>query len=241
MFVPKSRQPHASGDTSQVVLANGGGFIDFVQEFKYLGSLVHHSLSSDADVNMRIKSASAAFGALRKSVLSNRDAELKVKGKIYVALVVNILLYGSESWCLREDLFNRLRSFHNCCARSMCRVTLAHSFRHHIPTSDLLSRLGIRPIDDYYHNRILRWAGHVARMSRVRLPRKLLTGWVAHPRPVGCPQMTWGRTLNKALKSKGVSCDFATWRELAQDRGDWAALTRPPQGPYLSSTSASIS
>ena len=92
MFVPKSRQPYASGDTSQVFLANGGEFIDFAQEFKYLGSLVHHSLSSDADVNMRIKSASTAFGALRKSVFPNRDVKFKVKGKTYAALVVSILL-----------------------------------------------------------------------------------------------------------------------------------------------------
>ena len=32
------------------------------------------------------------------------------------------LLYGCEAWSLREDLFKRLRSFHNRCARSMCRV-----------------------------------------------------------------------------------------------------------------------
>jgi len=57
-------------------------------------------------------------------------------------------------------------------------------------------------LDSYYHKRILRWAGHVARMPMTRAPRQLLTGWVAHPRPNGCPEMTWGRTLKKALKCK---------------------------------------
>ena len=41
-----------------------------------------------------------------------------------------------------------------------------------------------------------------------RMPRKLLTGWVEHARPVGCPQMTWGRTLKKALKSNDLPTDF---------------------------------
>jgi len=60
----------------------------------------------------------------------------------------------------------------------------------------------------YYHNRILRWAGHVARLAMSRAPRQLLTSWVAHSRPVGCPQMTWGRTLENALASKGISKEF---------------------------------
>ena len=52
------------------------------------------------------------------------------------------------------------------------------------------------------------WAGHVARMPMSRAPRQLLTSWVAHSRPVGCPQMTWGRALGNALASKGISKDL---------------------------------
>ncbi len=45
-------------------------------------------------------------------------------------------------------------------------------------------------------------------MPMDRMPRKLLTGWVEHARPVGCPKMTWGHTLNKALKSYNIPTDF---------------------------------
>jgi hypothetical protein len=31
-------------------------------------------------------------------------------------------------------------------------------------------------LDSYDHNRVLRWAGHVARMRMNRAPRQLLTG-----------------------------------------------------------------
>jgi hypothetical protein len=74
------------------------------------------------------------------------------------------------------------------------------------------------PFDSYFHNRILRWAGHVARMPMSRAPRQLLTGWVSHSRPIGCPQMTWGRTLENALKSKGISKEFDEWIAIAKDR-----------------------
>ena len=80
-------------------------------------------------------------------------------------------------------------------------------------------------LHSYYHNRILRWAGHVARMPMTRAPRQLLTGWVEHSRPNGCLELTWGRTLKQALKCKGLSANFKEWRVIAVDTvgrsGEW--------------------
>ena len=158
--------------------------------------MLHYSLTSDADVDKRITSATAAFGAL-KNIFADKYLSEELKGEVYRALILPTLLYGCEAWSLREDLFKRLRSFHNRCARSMCRVNLHHTFCHHITSASLFRRLGILDIDSYSHNRILRWAGHVARMPMSRAPRQLLTGWISHSRPICCPQMTWGRTLEK--------------------------------------------
>jgi hypothetical protein len=58
-------------------------------------------------------------------------------------------------------------------------------------------------------------------MHMDRMPRKLLTGWVEHARPEGCPQMTWGRTLNEALKNYDLLSDFGQWIALAADRRVW--------------------
>ena len=88
------------------------GFVTFVPKYKHLGSHVHHSLTSDADVNRRIRAASAAFGALW-SVLRNFTLSENLRGQVYTALVLIILIYGSEMRCLREDLFAKLRTFHN--------------------------------------------------------------------------------------------------------------------------------
>ena len=114
----------------------------------------------------------------------------------------------------------------------MCRVKLNHIFRHHITSASPFRRLGILDIVSYFHNRILRWAGHVARTPMSPAPRQLLTGWVSHSRPIGCPQMTWGRTLENALKSKGISKDFDEWIAIAKDRSKWRQLTHSiPESP----------
>jgi len=89
--------------------------------------------ASDADVDKRIASATAAFGAL-KNIFNSKYLSEELKGEVYKALVLPTSLYGCEAWPLREDLLKRLRSFHNRCARSMCRVNLHHTFRHHITT-----------------------------------------------------------------------------------------------------------
>ena len=54
-------------------------------------------------------------------------------------------------------------------------------------------------LDSSHHNRILQWAGHIGRVPMTRVPRQLLTGWVAHSRLNGCPEMTWGRTLKEPI------------------------------------------
>jgi hypothetical protein len=193
------------------------------KEFKYLCSIVHQSLTSDADVDKRIRSASAAIGAL-KNILTNKDIYLKVKGSVYVALCLSTLLYGSEIWCLRDNMLNRLRHFHHRCARTMCRISIAHTIRHRISSASLFKRLSIELFDTYYDRRLLRWTGHVARMPLTRAPRFFLTSWVDNPRPLGCPQIKWGRTLKKALQSYDLPTEFFKWREMVADRNQWRAL-----------------
>ena len=100
--------------------------------------------------------------------------------------------------------------FRNRCVRSTCRITMAHTMKR------LFERLGVGSFDIYYNRRLLCWAGYVARMSMDRMPRKLLTCWVEHSRPVGFPKMNWGRTLNKALKSYDLPTNFGQWKYLPQ-------------------------
>ena len=58
----------------------------------------------DADVDKRIASATAAFGAL-KNIFTGKYITGELKGEVYKALVLPTLLYGCEAWSLREDLF----------------------------------------------------------------------------------------------------------------------------------------
>ena len=205
-------------DLSNIELG-GGTFMPVVAKFPYLGSALTRDCRDDVDVAKRIEAAGGAFGALRKCIFTSPNITFAAKSAVYMALILSILLYGSESWCLTEKLFRQLRTFHHRCIRAMCRVTRKHTRAHQISTIELLRRTKLLPIDTYITRRQLRWAGHIARMDFSRLPRKMISSWVHSKRPRGAPQYTYGRGLMKALKKAGV--DSGVWWMLAGDRNGW--------------------
>lgn len=211
-------------DLSNVQLP-GRRFMPVVAKFKYLGSYASHFGNDVIDVDSRIASAGKAFGALRGCVFASTHINTKAKSAVYQALILNILLYGAESWSVTAAMRQRLRVFHARCVRSMCRVSRKHTWAHRLSTEVLEQRLGILPIETYLHRRQLRWLGHVYRMDYPqRLPRRLLSSWVAHPRPRGAPPMTYGRSIEHALEAFHV--DRREWTKLAVDRALWREMLR---------------
>ena len=97
-------------------------------------------------------------------------------------------------------------------------VLPCHMPGHHGSHQALPHPLGIAAVEQYHCRRRPRWAGYVSRMPMDRLPRQLLTGFVANPRPAGSPLVTWGRILKKALIKCGRSPSSAVWSQAVADR-----------------------
>ena len=194
-------------------------YIPMVEHFSYLGSVISRGVTDETDVDSRILKAGSAFGSLRKSLFGSRDVFDEVKGMAYKSLILPILLYGAECWCMTEHLFRKLRNFHHRCVRTMCHVSRIQIRVFRINTSELLQKLSLCSIDTYVSQQQLRWAGHVMRMPWNRLPRKVMSSWVRSKRPRGCPNLTYGRSLKKSLKKADI--DIENWDILALDRDRW--------------------
>ena len=97
-------------------------------------------------------------------------------------------------------MYAKLRRFHNYCTRRMLLLSQRLCRFHHISARYIQRRLGILDIDAYITRRHLRWAGHVARMSEDRLPRRFLSCCVRNPRPTGCPH--FARTIQVPQESR---------------------------------------
>ena len=139
--------------------------------------------------------------------------------------VLSVLLYGCESWCLtQKGMLTPLRNWHNKRIREMCRVTMHQVELHGITSVELQKRIGIWDLDYYVGRRTLQWVGHVVRMDKSRLPRRLLTAWVHEPRLEFGQEMSYGRSLERWLKLFDLPLRFTEWATLAQDRTEWARL-----------------
>jgi hypothetical protein len=95
-------------ETKNVPIADG--FISFTRTFRYLGSWISYNLRDDDDVNARIAAANAAMGAL-KNVWRNPHLDIYSKYILFRAIPVNLLLWGCETWSLRQSLLNKLEVF----------------------------------------------------------------------------------------------------------------------------------
>ena len=123
----------------------------------------------------------------------------------------------------------RLANWHNKRVREMCRVTMLQTHIYLITSESLQKRTGVFSLEHYLASRTLLWAGHVARMHKNRLPKRLMLSWIPEPRVAGGQEMTYGRSLQRHLAHFNLPAAFTEWAPLAQDRAGWRKLvTEPP-------------
>ena len=65
------------------------------------------------DVDRRIAHASRAFGALRKPVFLDKNLSLSIKGRVYTACVLSVLLYSVDCWTPLMKHYRKLNTFHH--------------------------------------------------------------------------------------------------------------------------------
>ena len=171
-----------------------------VELFKYLGSIVSNNASADAEVTSRIAKATAAFGRLTKRLWKNRDIRVDTKVSVYKAAVITSLLFGCETWTLRKAHIAQLERFHQNSLRKIARIRWFHKVTNY----EVLARCNIFSIQSMLESAVLRWTGHVTRMSNDRIPKKLLYGRLASGKGSRGNQATYVNQIRRTLNACGI-------------------------------------
>ena len=236
MYFPPPGKSQQHGDTSDIKISDSEYF-SFCQKFKYLGSYFEPSLDDTADITNRIQKASAAFAAMKR-VLRNDQISCPLRLKAYETTVLNILLFGCESWALTREDIRKLETTHHRFLRSMLHITIYDVKNRRISNTKIRQQIGSHTLLQRMSLRRARWIEKIAHMPPTRNPRKVLNAWLPTPRPTGRPQQTIRTSYASMIKNELGLIDtrIQSWWYLAADPALWAehvetALTLP-SGTY---------
>ena len=140
--------------------------------------------------------------------------------QIYRTIILLVVLYGCETWSLtlREDENRVLRRIYG---PKRNEVTGEWRKSHNEKLNNLYSSPNfVRVIK----SRIMRWAGHVARMGEGRGVYRVLVGKPEGKRTLGRPRHRWEDNIKMDLQE--MVCGSIDWIDLAEVRDRWRALVK---------------
>ena len=135
---------------------------------------------------------------------------MRVKGKIYRAIVLSTLLYGAEAWTVYIRQMIKLHDFMMRHLRSIMRITWSDK----VTKMEILERTGLPSMEDLLIRKNLRWTGHLMRMSPGRLIKQILYSQLSScNRKRGRPRLRFKDTIKRNLKLREIKTD--SWTSLS--------------------------
>ena len=221
------------------------GFMDLVEElceevemlrgFCYLEDRVKACSGCEEVVTARARIGWVKFREWGE-LLNSKRFSLKLKGMVYQSCVRPAMLYGSETWCLRENEMAILRRTKRAMVRGMCGAKLMEKKR----TEDLMEMLGLKETTvQMAKANGVRWYGHVLRRDDGHILRKALEFEVKGKRKPGRPKKTWKMQVEKESKSVGLekkdTMNQARWRMEVREIAAGVNPATPVHGDKLRS------
>ena len=185
--------------------------VETVKGFCYLGDGLNASDGCETAVTARVRIGWMKFRE-RGELSLGRRVSLKMKGMVYRSCVRSAMLYGSETWCFRENEMIILRT-ERAMVRSMCGVKLVDGKN----TEDLMKMLGLtETLDKMAQANGVRWYGHVVSRDEESVLKKAMVLQVNGQRKRGRPKQTWKRQVEESLKKIGLRVEEAT-KQIVRD------------------------
>ncbi|CAK1603571.1 unnamed protein product [Parnassius mnemosyne] len=215
-------------ETTKLMVISKNNFDDFnitvadlklerVRKYKYLGTWLNETWSSDQEIKTRIEMARSTFSKMKK-VLCNRRLKISLRTRLLRCYIWPIFLYGCEALTVKEDLRKRIEAFEMCAYRQM----LGISWTRRITNVGVLRRVDQkRELRQTVKMRKVAYLGHVLRHERYGLLKLIVMGKVAGKRGVGRRKKSW---LCNIREWTGIASAVELFR-LAKNRAEFTKLT----------------
>ena len=160
---------------------------------------------------------------------SDRAVNDYSKYLIFRAIPINLLLWGCESWALRETTLRKLEVFLHRSIRKILRIDITKVIDERITNGSIRTRFfSIPTIRNQISQRQLTFIGKVVRYKDNQLPTQLLTAWCNNKRKRGAPLQNNKKNLaqNIRLLIPGAAKHslLTSWVYFALDDAYWRYL-----------------
>jgi hypothetical protein len=145
----------------------------------------------------------------------------KSKQKLYWTVIRPTVVYGCETWTLRENITQNLSVFERKILRKIFGPTKKKDGSWRIKTNIELDELiQHRNIINYVKYRRLSWFGHIHRKPEISMVRNIHKWQPYVTRPVGRPKQRWNDDVRNDLRKMKL----LKWSEQVQDRLEWKKI-----------------
>jgi len=219
-----------------------GQDVTVVEEFVYLGSLIHSSSGSTCDISCRSAITCAAIQSLENQIWRSRLA-ISTKLKLYNTCILPIFLYGSDCWAMSKTDACKIDALDQWCLRMLLGIRWYQFVRN-----DDVRRLAKQPkLTAIIQSRQLTLFGHIMRMDDNADAKKILlasplSDWRrqliiiiiitalysafrsedTEVLELGRPRITWLSTIQQNLKHHHLTLPEAA--DLAQKMSTYGAM-----------------
>ena len=175
----------------QLEMVVDGKYIEVVSHFIFLRSLITKDGFCEKEIRRRLAMGRSAMVGLMK-ILKDRGITLRTKIRLVKALVFPIVLYGAESWTMRQLERNMIDAFELWCWRRLIRITWTDRktnvwvIDNIKPEWTLESRIVKESL--YYFIHVIRAGG---------LEYEVMLGRMGGYRSRGRPRQRWLDSINK--------------------------------------------
>jgi hypothetical protein len=145
----------------------------------------------------------------------------KSKLKLYWSVIRPFVVYGCETWGFKECSIQRLSVFERKILRKIVGPTKGDNGNWRIKTNVELDELiKHRNIINYVKAQRLSWFGHINRMPKTSIVKKIYKWKLFTGRPVGRPKFRWEDDVRNDLKKMKI----IKWTGQVQDRLKWKGI-----------------
>uniref|UniRef100_A0A8D8Q0R7 Craniofacial development protein 2 n=1 Tax=Cacopsylla melanoneura TaxID=428564 RepID=A0A8D8Q0R7_9HEMI len=200
-----------------------------VTDFKYLGVTINENNRIEPEIRNRMNNACRSLYSMNHILISKRISK-NAKLKIYDTIIKPVLLYGSETWPIKQNILLKMQAFENRILRKIFGPTIDQD-------TNMLRRRKNRELEEMYNKpmisnviqaKVLQWAGHVARADAPSNIKRTLDLQYNQARAIGRPRIKWEDGVENTLRSIGIQEE---WRSIAQDRHEWRRLVNQVKDP----------